>query len=193
VLCILQLYIQFVGCELFLQLYNIVPYLPVFSSGSARTSTLAFLLRLYQFGNFGRYWSVFFSWTPYYIHCSRHTLYRYILCYSDSFVSRSFPIFESVQQIFLRKLFPQFLFVIFLTWVLVQISDVSQERGSGRFILDQIQTLIFRLSILPLKMVEYPRRAPNISRQGDKNPRRGQGVLPCLTAQYRRDWGLRDS
>ncbi len=43
-------------------------------------------------------------------------------------------------NIFLRKLFPQFLFAIFRTWVLLQISDVSQERGSGHCILDQEDT-----------------------------------------------------
>ncbi len=38
--------------------------------------------------------------TPFYIPCSCHTLYRYIQCYTDSLSSRSFPLFESVQQIY---------------------------------------------------------------------------------------------
>ncbi len=62
-------------------------------------------------------------------------------------------------NILLRKLFPQFLFTIFCIWVLVQISDVSQERGSYCCIVDQIQTCMFRPSISPLKMVEYPAAA----------------------------------
>ncbi len=74
--------------------------------------------------------------TQFYIACSRHTLYRYILYLADSFVRRSFPNFWiGTTNIFLRKLFPQFLFVIFCTWVLVQISDVSQEKGCGHCIL----------------------------------------------------------
>jgi hypothetical protein len=82
--------------------------------------------------------------TPFYIPCSHHTLYRFILCFTDSFVCRSFPNFWiGITNIFLRKLFPQFLFTIFCMWVLVQISEVSQERGSGRCMLDQIQTRMF--------------------------------------------------
>ncbi len=49
------------------------------------------------------------------------------------------------------------MFAILCTWVLVQISVMSQERGSGRCILNQIQTCMFCPSIfLPLTMVEYP-------------------------------------
>ncbi len=94
--------------------------------------------------------------TPFYIPCSRHTLYRYIICFTDSFVCKSFLNFWiGTTNIFLEKTVPT-ISIHDLTWVLVQISDVSQERGSGRCILDQIKTCMFCPSILPLKMVEYP-------------------------------------
>ena len=63
--------------------------------------------------------------------------------FTDSFVCRSFPNFKPVQQIFSRNLFPQFLFTIFCTFVLVQISDVSQERNVGSHASYQIQTRMF--------------------------------------------------
>ncbi len=100
--------------------------------------------------------------TPFYIPCSRHTLYRYILCYTNSFVKLEFPnIWISTTNIFLRKLFPQFLVVIFPMWVLIRISDVSQERGSDRFILRRPDTNSYVLPSsskipLPLKVGEYP-------------------------------------
>ncbi len=69
-----------------------------------------------------------------------HTmLYRFLFKWD-------FPnIWIGTTKIFLRKLFPQLLIAIFTRWALIQISDVSQERGSGCFILDQIQTCMFRL------------------------------------------------
>ncbi len=77
-------------------------------------------------------------------------VHKYILCFTDSFVRRSFLNFWiGIANIFSRTLFPQFLFTIFCTWVLVRISDMSQERGSGHCILDQIQTRMFCPSILP--------------------------------------------
>ena len=59
-------------------------------------------------------------------------------------------------NIFSRKLFPQFLFVIFCTWVLVHISDLSQERGCSRCMHRFRYKQIFCPSILPLKVGEYP-------------------------------------
>ncbi len=96
--------------------------------------------------------------TPFYILFPQyvvqvHAMFFWFLCS----YSRSFPNFWiGTMNKFLRELFQQFLIAIFLMSVLVQILDMSQERGSGHCILDQIQTRMFCPSILPLKMVEYP-------------------------------------
>ncbi len=77
--------------------------------------------------------------------------------FNSAVVPNMVPTWEYLLVNFYLKLF--FMTCSTAKKLLVQISDMSQERGIGRCILDQIQTRMFCLSILPLKIVEYPAAA----------------------------------
>ncbi len=98
--------------------------------------------------------------TPFYIPCSCHTLYRYILCYTDSFLSRIFPIFELVQhKYFWENRSHNFWPWSFLQryWHEFQICHKKEEVAVSSWIRYKLVCLPSSSKIpLPLKVGKYP-------------------------------------